>query len=100
MASDLTVYAILDTKRCGWCKKFEPVVKANVRAMAPRHQKKFQIVDLQTDEGKALAQELKHSGGIPNVIATAGGQQVYQEAGFKDGPKFANVLFQLFSMYG
>ena len=82
MASDLTVYAILDTKRCGWCKKFEPVVKANVRAMAPRHQKKFQIVDLQTDEGKALANELKHSGGIPNVIATAGGQTVYQEAGF------------------
>lgn len=98
--SDLNVYAILDTKRCGWCKKFEPVIKANVRAMNERAQKKFTVVDLQTEEGRALAAQLQHSGGIPNVIATAGGQQVYQEAGFKDGPKFANVLFQLFSMYG
>lgn len=98
--SDLNVYCMLDTQRCGWCKKFEPVVKANVRAMNSRHQKKFHIVDLTTAEGKAQAQELGHSGGIPNVIATSNGQQVYQEAGYKDGPKFANLLFQLFSMYG
>ena len=98
--SDLNVYVFLDTKRCGWCRKFEPVVKSNVRAMAPRHQSKFQIVDLTTDAGRAQAQQLGHSGGIPNVIATSGDQQVYQEAGYKDGNKFANVLFNLFSMYG
>lgn len=94
-----TLYAVVNYRTCGWCKKFKPVLESNVRAMNPASQKAFELVDLDTPEGKAKAAEIGHSGGIPCLIARKGDTEVYRQPGYQDGPKFATTLFSLFSMY-
>ena len=97
--SEFTLYAVVNYRTCGWCKKFRPVLEANIKAMNPKSQRHVKIVDLDSPEGKAKAQELQFSGGIPCLIGTKGGTEVYKSPGFQDGPKFANTLFTLFSTY-
>lgn len=97
--ADFTLYAIVNYKTCGWCKKFRPVLESNVKAMNPASQKKVVVVDLQTPEGQGLSKKLNFSGGIPCLIATKGETEVYKQPGFQDGPKFASTLFTLFSTY-
>lgn len=96
----MILYAIVNYKTCGWCKKFKPVIETNIKAMNPKAQSKVKVVDLTTAEGQRLAQEIGHSGGIPNLIARVGDAEVYRQPGYQDGTKFAQTLFNLFSMYG
>lgn len=95
----LKIYAVVNYKTCGWCKKFRPVLESNVKAMNPKAQAMVEVVALDTPEGKAKAQELKFSGGIPCLIAQKDGIEVLKDPGYKDSTKFAQVLFSLFSMY-
>lgn len=95
----MLIYAVVNFRTCGWCKKFQPVLKSNVEAMNPRSQKMVEIVDLDTPEGKAKAAELGFSGGIPCLIAHKNGQEVYNKPGYQDGKTFAQTLFTLFSTY-
>lgn len=97
--SDFTLYAVVNYKTCGWCKKFRPVLEGNTRAMNPRYQRMVEVVELDTAEGKAKAQELGFSGGIPCLIAKKGDTEVYKKPGYQDGGTFANTLYNLFSMY-
>ena len=93
------LYAIVNYQTCGWCKKFRPVLESNVKAMNPRSQGMVEVVKLDTPEGKRKAQELGFSGGIPTLLATKNGTEVYRQPGFQDAPKFASTLFTLFSTY-
>ena len=93
------LYAVVNFRTCGWCKKFKPVLETNVKAMNVKAQQAFTLVDLDTPEGKAKAQELQFSGGIPCLIATKGETEVYRKAGYQDGATFAQTLFNLYSMY-
>lgn len=97
--NEFSLYAVVNYRTCGWCKKFRPVLEANIKAMNPAAQRLVRVVDLDTPEGKAKAQELNFSGGIPCLIATKGGTEVYKAPGFQDGAKFAQTLFTLFSTY-
>lgn len=98
--SDFTLYAVVNYKTCGWCKKFRPVLESNIKAMNERAQKKVQVVNLETPEGMALAKELNFSGGIPCLIGSKGETEVYRQPGYQDSAKFANTLFTLLSNYG
>ena len=93
------LYAIVNYQTCGWCKKFRPVLEGNTKAMNPRAQSMVEQVDLSTPEGKAKANELKFSGGIPCLIATKGDTEVYRAPGYQDNTKFAQTIFTLFSTY-
>ncbi len=93
------LYAVVNYKTCGWCKKFRPVLETNTKAMNPRAQAMIEEVDLSTPEGKALAGELNFSGGIPCLIARKGETEVYRQPGYQDGTKFAQTLFTPFSTY-
>ena len=97
--SDFTLYAVVNYKTCGWCKKFRPVLESNVKAMNATSQKKVVVVELDTPEGQSLSKKLKFSGGIPCLIATKGETEVYKQPGYQDAPKFANTLVTLFSTY-
>lgn len=99
MASDFTLYAIVNYKTCGWCRKFQPVLETNLKAMNTRAQERVKMVQLDTKEGQELANELGFSGGIPCLIAKKGDQEVYRKPGYQDGPTFANTVFSLYSMY-
>lgn len=94
-----TLYAVVNFRTCGWCKKFRPVLESNIKAMNPRSQQMVQLVDLDTPEGKAKAQELGFSGGIPCLIGKKGAAEVYNKPGYQDGKAFAQTLFTLFSTY-
>ena len=96
----MILYAVVNYKTCGWCKKFKPVLTQNVRAMNTRAQKKVQVLELDTAEGQAKAKEIGFSGGIPCLIARVEDQEVYRAPGYQDSSKFAQTLFSLFSMYG
>lgn len=96
----MILYAVVNYKTCGWCKKFKPVLERNIRAMNPRSQQKVQVLELDTEEGKAKAREIGFSGGIPCLIARVGDQEVYRQPGFQDEEKFSGTLFTLFSTYG
>lgn len=98
-STGLKVYAVVNFQTCGWCKKFRPVWEQNTRAMNPRSQQRVELVMLDTPAGKTKAQELGFSGGIPTLIATKDGAEVYSKAGYQDGKAFANTLFTLFSTY-
>lgn len=93
------LYALVNYRTCGWCKKFKPVLESNLRAMNPKAQAKVEVVNLDSPEGKATAQKLGFSGGIPCLIGTKNGTEIYNAPGFQDGAKFANTLFTLFSTY-
>ena len=93
------LYAVVNFATCGWCKKFRPVWEQNTRAMNPRSQQCVELVQLDTPAGKQKAQELGFSGGIPTLMATKNGTEVYRKAGYQDGSAFANTLFTLFSTY-
>jgi len=100
MASDqFQLFAIVNYKTCGWCKKFRPVIEQNTRAMNEKAQSQVHVVELDTAEGKAMAQSLDFSGGIPCLIATKGDLEVYRKAGYQDAKSFANTLFTLFNTY-
>ena len=93
------LYAVVNYRTCGWCKKFRPVLESNTKAMNPRSQAMVEVVNLDTPEGKAKAQELQFSGGIPCLIAQKGDTEVYRKPGYQDGSTFAQTLFTLFSTY-
>lgn len=102
MSADPTgfkLYAVVNFQTCGWCKKFRPVWEQNTRAMNPRSQSRVELVQLDTPAGKAKASELGFSGGIPTLLATKDGNEVYRKPGYQDGKTFANTLFTLFSTY-
>lgn len=94
-----TLYAVVNYKTCGWCKKFRPVLEQNIRAMNEKAQGMVQVLQLDTAEGQAKAKEIGFSGGIPCLIATKGESEVYRKAGFQDGRTFAQTVFTLFSTY-
>lgn len=97
---NLAIFAVVNYKTCGWCKKFRPVLEQNLKAMNERAQSRFKVLELDTAEGKEAAQNLGFSGGIPCVIATKGDTEVYRKAGYQETKAFANTLFTLFSTYG
>lgn len=99
-SEDFTLYAVVNYATCGWCKKFRPVLEQNIRAMNPKAQERVKVLELDTAEGKAKAQELQFSGGIPCLIATKNGSEVYKKPGYQDAGAFATTLFTLFSTYG
>jgi thiol-disulfide isomerase/thioredoxin len=92
-----TLYAFVNYKTCGWCRKFKPVLESNVAAMNDRARAAVQVVDLSTPEGKETQTRLRFSGGIPALVALKDGQEVYRRAGYQDGPAFADTLYQLFT---
>lgn len=93
------LYAVVNYATCGWCKKFKPVLESNLRAMNPRAQNMVEIIELNTPEGKAKANSMGFSGGIPCLIGKKNGTEVYNKPGYQDGGSFANTLFTLFSTY-
>lgn len=99
MTDSFTLYAVVNYKTCGWCKKFRPVLESNIKAMNEKAQARVAVVELDTPKGQALAKKLNFSGGIPCLIGTKGSMEVYRQPGFQDAPKFANTLFTLFSTY-
>ena len=94
-----TIYAVVNYKTCGWCKKFRPVLEQNLRAMNAKAQRQVQVLELDTEEGQAGAKGLNFSGGIPCLIATKGDTEVYRKAGYQEPGQFAQTLFTLFSTY-
>ena len=99
MSNSFKLYAVVNYKTCGWCKKFKPVLDANLRAMNPKAQAMVEVVQIDTPEGKQIQKALGYQGGIPCLIARKGDTEVYKQPGYQDGPKFANTLFTLFSTY-
>ena len=97
--ADFQLFAVVNYKTCGWCKKFRPVLEQNTRAMNERAQAMVKTIELDTEEGKAAAQKLGFSGGIPCLIATKGDAEVYRKAGYQDSKTFAQTVFTLFSTY-
>lgn len=97
--ADFQLFAVVNYKTCGWCKKFKPVLDQNTKAMNERAQGMVKQVQLDTEEGKAMAQQLNFSGGIPCLIATKGDAEVYRKAGYQDSKTFAQTVFTLFSTY-
>jgi len=97
--ADFQLAAVVNYKTCGWCKKFRPVLEQNTKAMNERAQGMVRIIELDTEEGKAAAQALNFSGGIPCLIATKGDAEVYRKAGYQDSKTFAQTVFTLFSTY-
>ena len=55
MTDSFTLYAVVNYKTCGWCKKFRPVLESNVKAMNATSQKKVVVVELDTPEGQSLS---------------------------------------------
>jgi hypothetical protein len=51
-----TLYAFVNYKTCGWCRKFQPVLESNVAAMNDRARAAVRVIDLSTPEGKATQQ--------------------------------------------
>ena len=97
--ADFQLFAVVNYKTCGWCKKFKPALEQNTKAMNERAQAMVKQVQLDSEEGKALAQQLNFSGGIPCLIATKGDAEVYRKAGYQDSKTFAQTVFTLFSTY-
>ena len=95
----MKLYAVVNYKTCGWCKKFKPVLEKNIRAMNPRAQGMVEVLELDTEAGMKKAREIGFSGGIPCLIARVGDQEVYRQPGFQDEAKFSGTLFTLFSTY-
>ncbi|ACT65572.1 predicted protein [Cyanophage PSS2] len=95
----MQIYAVVNYRTCGFCRKFRPVLESVIKSMNPKAQKMIEIVDLETPKGKAKQAELKFKGGIPCIIAHVDGQEVHKEPGYKDTTRFSQLLIKLWAQY-
>lgn len=96
--SQVEVYFLLNLKTCGWCRKFEPVLKSNLKAMSEDYQTRCHIADRNDEAGAAVFKKLNYRGGIPCTIAVKDGKKVAEIPGYKDSNQFASMMFQLFNL--
>lgn len=92
------IYVLMNTKTCGYCRKFDPVIRANIKAMNEEYQSNVIIADRVDAGGDAIFKKLGYSGGVPCMIAVKDGQQVAKVPGYKPSDQTAVVLYQMFNL--
>ncbi len=91
------LYAVVNYKTCGYCRKFKPVLEGVIKSMNVPAQKRVEIVDLETTRGQELKKKLKFSGGIPCLVAIKDDEQILFEPGYKDTKTLAKLLLDLWT---
>lgn len=92
------IYFLMNVKTCGYCRKFEPVLKANIKAMNEDYQARCHIADRNEPGGAEIFKQLNYRGGIPCTIAVKDGKKVAEIPGYKDSNQLAEMLYQLFNI--
>lgn len=91
------IYFLVNMQRCGWCRKFKPVMEANIKAMSEEAQGQVHIADSSTPEGAAIHQQLGWKGGVPCVASVRDGKVIQTQPGFMDNKVLAPLLYQFFN---
>lgn len=91
------IFFLMNTKTCGYCRKFAPVLESNLSAMRGCAKSACTVAHQDTPEGKAVFEQLGYRGGIPCVVAVRpNGEMLAMEAGYKDtktlGPLLAKLM--------
>lgn len=90
------VYFLVNMERCGYCRKFAPVMETNLAAMNSRARELCTIADINTPEGRAVFDRLGYRGGVPCTAAVRpSGEVVAMEAGYRDNKKLGPLLARL-----
>lgn len=92
------IYFLVNMKRCGWCRKFKPVMDSNIKAMNETAQSQIHIADSSTPEGAAIHKQLGWNGGVPCTAAVHDGKILQAQPGYMDNQKLAPLLFQFFNI--
>lgn len=85
-------------QRCGWCRKFKPVLEANIKAMNEDAQAQVFVADSSTPEGAAIHKQLGWKGGVPCTAAVRDNKIVQAHPGYMDNKKLAPLLVQFFNI--
>lgn len=87
---------LVNNERCGFCKKFAPVIDANLKAMNDAARERCVVAHQNTPEGKAWFDRLNYRGGIPCVAALRDdGTVIEMVPGYKPTEKLGPLLAQL-----
>lgn len=87
---------LVANQRCGYCRKFMPVIEANLRAMNDTARGLCTIAHEDQPEGKAWFNKLAYRGGVPCVVALNEKNQVLRiEPGYKPTEKLGPLLAEL-----
>ena len=90
---------LVNNERCGYCRKFAPVIEKNLKAMNDTARARCVVAHQNTPEGKEWFDRLSYHGGIPCVVALNDqGDVIAQEPGYKPteklGPMLARLMMQ------
>lgn len=96
MADYNRIYFLVNMERCGYCRKFSPVMETNLAAMNDRARARCVIADYNTPEGRAVFEQLGYRGGVPCTAAVKeSGEVLAMEAGYRDNKKLGPLLARL-----
>ncbi len=92
------IYFLVNMQRCGWCRKFKPVMDANIKAMNEDAQAQIHVADSSTPEGAAIHKKLGWTGGVPCTAAVNDNKIVQAQPGYMDNKKLAPLLVRFFNI--
>lgn len=87
---------LMANHRCGYCRKFEPVINANLQAMNDAARARCVVAQENTPEGMEWFKRLGYRGGVPCVAALRDDNTVIELVpGYKPTEKLGPLLAQL-----
>ena len=87
---------LVDNQRCGYCRKFAPVIESNLRSMNDQARQQFIVDDKSQPDGGDWFKKLEYRGGIPCVALIKDGQVAVLEPGYKDTARLAPMLAKMY----
>ncbi|MGA0021080.1 TlpA family protein disulfide reductase [Vulcanococcus sp.] len=87
---------LVNNQRCGYCRKFAPVIEANLQAMNDKARSLCVVAHENEPEGKEWFKRLGYKGGIPCVAAIKpDGTVLEMIPGYKPTEKLGPLLARL-----